>query len=130
MVLPVVVLLGLLWLSTIYKMGAGVALSGALFIAWLVFMMLLPAWPIMQATSAKLIGPLTAIRATRGIRWPLVMAGFLTAGLNRTIPNASSATDIWSALVLAVVDGAIAMFFAMLAISIAVAAAKLMHAES
>jgi len=130
MMLPAPILLALLWLSAIYKIGPGIALSGVLFVAWLIFMMLLPAWPILQATSAKFIGPLTAIRATRGIRWPLVMAGFLTAGLNRAIPKASSAMDVWSALILAILDGAIAIFFAMLAISIGVAAAKLMLAKN
>jgi hypothetical protein len=130
MILPTALALGLLWLSATYKIGAGMAFSGVLFIISLVVITLLPGWPVMQAKSTKLIGPLAALRATRGIRWSLILAGFVTAGLSRALPMIPSATEVWSALTLAVLAGVIAVFFAMIAISIAVASAKLMLAEN
>jgi len=92
--------------------------------------MLVPGWPVMQAKSTKLIGPLVALGATRGIRWSLVTAGFLTGGVNRALPTISSATEVWSALTLAVLGGGIAVLSAMIATTIAVTSAKLMLAES
>jgi hypothetical protein len=81
MMLPTALALGLLWLSAIYKNGAGMAFSGVLLIVSLVFIMLLPGWPAMQVKSTKLIGPLAALRATRGIRWSLVIAGFVVGSI-------------------------------------------------
>ncbi len=130
MMLPTALGLGLLWLSAIYKNGAGMAFSGVLLIVSIVFTMLLPGWPVMQAKSTKLIGPLAALRATRGIRWSLVIAGFVTGGVNRALPEMSSATEVWAALALAILGGVIVVLSAMIAISIAVTSAKLMLAES
>ena len=59
-----------------------------------------------------------------------VIAGFLTGGVNRALPAISSATEVWSALTLAVLGGGIAVLSAMIATSIAVTSAKLMLAES
>ena len=129
MMLPAALALGLLWLSAIYKSGTGVAFSGALLVASLVFVFLLPGWPVMQARSARWIGPFAALRATRGFRWPLFLAGFGVGGINRAVPQPSSTTEFWSALGLAVLGGGVAVIFAILAISIAVTAAKLMLAE-
>jgi hypothetical protein len=128
--LPTALALGLLWLSAIYKSGAGMAFSGVLLIVSLFFVMLLPGWPVIQAKSTKLIGPLAALGATLGIRWSLVIAGFVTGGVNRALPAISSATELWSALTLAVLGGGIAVLSAMIAISIAVTSAKLMLAET
>jgi len=130
MMLPTALTLGLLWLSAINKNGAGMAFSGVLFIVSLVFIMLLPGWPVMQAKSTKWIGPLAALRATRGIRMSLVIAGFVTGGVNRALSEMSSATEVWSALALAILGGGIVVLSAMIAISIAVTSAKLMLAES
>lgn len=130
MMLPTALALGLLWLSTIYQTGAGMAFSGVLLIVSLAFIMLLPGWPVTQAKSTQLIGPLAALRATRGIRLSLVIASLVTGGVNRTLPDMSSATEVWSALALAILGGGIAVLSTMIAISIAVTSAKLMLAES
>jgi hypothetical protein len=100
-----------------------------------VFVSLLPisilvGWPIWQATSDRLIGPLEALNATKGIRWPLFFAAGIISSLNRGFPSASKVADLRMACALAIGNGVVGCVTTVLGLSIAVAAYRRMLANS
>ncbi len=90
---------------------------------------LLSGWPILQATSTKLIGPVAALKLTRGFRWPLVMAGMALGGLNRLVPSPSESDSFAAVSVLSGAGAIVSAFTGMFAVSISVAAWRLMLAN-
>jgi len=88
----------------------------------------LPGWPIWQATSERLIGPIEAFRATKGFRWPLIGAACFGSGFNQAIPRTSSANDLLTACILSVSSSLLACMSTVLGLSIAVAAYRKMSA--
>lgn len=124
--LPLLAALGVLILFARLEAGGLVLIAALAMFASLIPMMLLPGWPVLQATSTKPVGPLSALRLTRGFRWPLILAGFALGAINRVVP-AASATDEWTTVcLLAVFGGIVSAFSAMFGLSVSVAAWRLM----
>lgn len=130
MVLPLLLSAGLLLLTAAHGNGWGIALSGTLFAVSLAAPILLPGWPVLQATSTGFVGPLNALRATRGIRWSLFIASLVVSGINRAVPDVGAIEDAWAAMAVAVFGGLIAVLAGMISISIATASAKFMLAAN
>ncbi|PIC02010.1 hypothetical protein [Caulobacter sp. X] len=89
----------------------------------------LPGWPLLQATSASLVGPWKAFKSTRGLRWQLFLASFLASGLNKAIPKVSSTESLAGASVLALLGGVVTCFSLMLAAAIGVSAWRHMTSD-
>jgi hypothetical protein len=96
----------------------------------IVFLSFLPGWPILQATSPRIVGPWAAFKATKGLRWQLFLVSSLTASLNKAVPSMSTAEDIAGAGLLAALGGVVTCFSLMLAAAIAVSAWKHMTSEA
>lgn len=129
MTMPVLLAVALVIIGVRTSNPAIYAGGGFLIIVGFVALPLLQGWPIVQALSSRLIGPLQAFRATAGRRWNLVFAAFLVSALNRFLPSTSSTSEFATACVLAVAGIAVSMASAMAMVSIAVAAARLMTAK-
>lgn len=86
-------------------------------------------WPIMQAISPTFVGPVAAWRLTRGFRWPLVAGGLVLGAINRSVPSPSETSGIAEVLVLAGVGAIASAFSGMIAVSISIAAWRLMLAN-
>lgn len=127
-VLPLLLSAALLLLAAAHGNGWSVALSGTLFAVSLAAPFLLPGWPVLQATSTGFVGPLYALRATRGIRWSLLLASLVVSAINRAVPDIGAIVDAWAAMAVAVFGGLIAVLVGMISISIATASAKFMLA--
>lgn len=125
-VVPMVVALGLLLL--LVRLEAGVLVLIALLLMFLASIptMLLPGWPILQTTSTKLVGPVAALRLTRGFRLPLILSGFALGAINRVVPASSATDEFTTVCLLAAVGGIATMFSAMFGLSVSVAAWRLM----
>jgi hypothetical protein len=87
-----------------------------------VVLTLLPGWPILQAVSTRLVGPIAALKATKGVRRSLILGPVLTGGLNKFAPETSTAHDLASACLLATLNGLLASVNLLLAVAIAVVA--------
>lgn len=123
-ILPATVFMGLASSNQLWAAASLLAsLLGLLLITFL------PGWPIMQSTSSQFVGPWTAFKSTEGLRWQLFLSAFLTSGLNKALPPMSSAQDLASACVLAVLGGIITCLTLMLATAIAVSAWRHMSSE-
>ena len=125
-VLPIFVALSLLLLFSILDAGGIVLIAVLPMLASLIPMMLLPGWPILQATSAKLVGPVEALRLTSGFRWPLILASFALGAINRIVPASSATDEFTTVCLLAAIGGVVSMFSAMFGLSVSVAAWRLM----
>lgn len=112
------------------NMGAVVGLGVALIVAGLVAGSLLVGWPILEATSQRPVGPLRAIRMTKGLRWQLFFASLVLGGLMRGIPDTSTTDDFGTAVLLAAVNALGSALVSMVALSIAVAAFKFMSTRT
>lgn len=109
--------------------GALAALGVALIGMGVVSGALLVGWPILEATSQKLIGPLRAIGMAKGIRRQLFFAWLIMGGLTRSLPATSTAEDFGTAILLATVNALASTLVSMIALSLAVAAYKFMSAR-
>ena len=93
-----------------------------LLLVGLALLTLLPAWPIFQANSAKLVSPIRVAQATKGHRWTLWAVTFASGSLGKLVPDipasAGAATAILTSLGHFVVNTAILI----LAVSVAVTA--------
>lgn len=127
-VLPMLAALGLLLLFMVLGAGGLALIMLAPMFASLIPIMLLPGWPILQATSSKLVGPAEALRLTKGYRWPLILAGFALGAINRAVPTTSATDELTTVCLLAVVGGVASAISAMLGLSISIAAWRLMTA--
>ena len=96
----------------------------------IIFLSFLPGWPVLQVTSPRLIGPWTAFKSTKGLRWQLMLASVLTSSLNKAVPQISTADNLLAAGLLAVLGGIVTCFSLMLAAAIAVSAWKHMTSEA
>lgn len=127
--LPVLFSLALLVFATKTSIGIVYVLSGLLMLGSIVLLPLLAGWPITQAISTRLIGPMTALRATKGHRGNLIVAALVFAGLNRAVPALNSATNFATACLFAVIGLIAGIVGAMALISIAVVASQMMSAN-
>ena len=91
-----------------------------------IFLTLLPGWPVLQVSSSGVVGPLTALRSTKGFRWGLFGVAFIAASMNKLVPGTSTAEDFGTACALAAGGAIVSFLSALVALSIAVAASKLM----
>ena len=76
--------------------------------------------------SAKLVGPVEALRLTSGFRWPLILASFALGAINRIVPASSATDEFTTVCLLAAIGGVVSMFSAMFGLSVSVAAWRLM----
>nr|WP_316628648.1 hypothetical protein [uncultured Brevundimonas sp.] len=127
--LPVLLSLALLVFASKTSIAIIYVLSGLLMLGGVFLLPLLAGWPITQAISTRLIGPMTALRATKGHRGNLIVAALLVAGLNRIVPALNSATDFTTACWFAVMGFIADIASAMALISIAVVASQMMSAN-
>ena len=126
MVSPVLLAIAALLIATRFASHAGlvltIVLAAVMSLVGIVLLTLLSGWPILQAISPRLVGPITALKATEGLRWPLVVASFAQSALNRAGPDTSTAGDLPTVCLLAAVNGLVACGSLMLAVSLAVVA--------
>jgi len=127
--LPVLFSLALLVFATKTSIAIIYVLSGLLMLGGIILLPLLAGWPITQAISRRLIGPMTALRATKGHRGNLIVAALVFAGLNRAVPALNSATNFATACLFAVMGLIAGIAGAMALISIAVVASQMMSAN-
>ena len=123
---PVLLAIAVLLVAKTFAGHAGlvltIVLAAALSLVGVVLVTLLSGWPILQAVSPRFVGPTAALKATEGLRWPLVMASFAQSALNRAGPNTSTAGDLPTACLFAAVNGLVACGSLMLTVSLAVVA--------
>ncbi|WP_421731579.1 hypothetical protein [Brevundimonas sp.] len=127
MLMPLLVSIALFVVAVKANSGVGIAVSCVVFVAALGVTALLPGWPLLQATTEKFVGPLTAFASTKGYRWPLIMGALVISAINRAATKVSDADDFSTAAVLALVDGTVAVASTAAGLSIAVVAWKLMR---
>lgn len=126
---PSLVSFGLLLLIGRSSSIVGLILLLALFAFTFVVVPILYGWPVMQAASARWVGPRAALRRTRGIRWQLVIASMVVSGTNRGLPRASPSDDLWVAALMVFLEAVISTFSLLLVVSISVAAWRHMTAR-
>lgn len=126
-VLPPILGLVCLLMAARANIGGLAALGGALFIAGLVVASLLVGWPLVEATAQRPVGPVGALRMTKGMRWQLFFASLVIAGVSRGVPDTSITDDLWAAVLLAVLNASASTLISMMALSIAVAAFRFMR---
>jgi hypothetical protein len=104
----------------------GVRLSVLLigFVGGFVLASLLAGWPMAQSMSADFVSPLRLLKATRGFRGSLILLGFVDGAIVKPdfIPDLSKASNVGEAVLIAIADGFIALFFLGLTAAIAAAA--------
>ncbi|QGP78109.1 hypothetical protein [Sphingobium sp. CAP-1] len=114
----------------VYASGAGahdgltISTVIALFLAGLLLVAFLPAWPIAQAISTRLVSPMRIVKATKGYRWSLILVLFAASSVNKLVPSMSSATNVGEAIALALCGAVVAAATLVLTASIAVTAWK------
>jgi len=96
----------------------------ALLLIGLLFVALLPAWPIAQAISARFVSPMQVVKATKGHRWSLILVLFAASSVSKLVPSTSSATNVGEAIALALGGAVVAAATLVLTASIAVTAWK------
>lgn len=87
----------------------------------------LQGWPVLQAASAGLIGPVTAWKATRGVRWPLFIASALTSAVNKAGPDVAKAHGALEKGFALTVEGLVTCLGLALAASVAARAGQFMQ---
>jgi len=100
--------------------------GGLLLLGGMALIALLPAWPITQAVSQTWVGPMNALRATKGHRGGLIFVALLLGAFNRLIPSIDTTASFTAACVMAVVGAIGSVAWAMAFVSISVASSKLM----
>ena len=100
--------------------------GGLLLLGGMVLIALLAAWPITQAVSRRWVGPIIALRATKGHRGGLIYVALILGALNRLIPSIDTTASFTAACVMAVVGAIGSVAWAMTFVSISVASSKLM----
>ncbi|MEG8223650.1 hypothetical protein OSJ57_24060 [Sphingomonas sp. HH69] len=88
----------------------------------LLFLAFLPAWPIAQAIATHFVSPMQIVKATKGYRWSLILVFFAASGVNKLVPDMSSATNAGEAIALALCGAVVAAATLVLTASIAVTA--------
>jgi hypothetical protein len=95
-ILPVLLAIGVLFSTPFIGRTPALLTFGVGVIAGVAFIAFLPAWPVAQSVSPKLVTPAKVFRATRGFRWGLIGAAILLSALNRQnlVPAVDKATDL------------------------------------
>ena len=127
--LPLILSVGLYVVAARARSGEGMAGAVVLILGSLAIFALLPGWPILQAMTATAISPLKALRSTGGFRLPLVLAALVAGAINGAVPALSTAEDLGTACLLAVVGAVAAAASTLVGLSIAVAAWRLMSGD-
>jgi hypothetical protein len=104
--------------------GALAALGAGLVLMGLIGCMLLVAWPLLEATSSRLVGPLRAFQMTRGLRWQLVFMAILPGAFARGLADMTTTSDFWTAALMASINAVAAMCGPVFALAVAVTAFK------
>lgn len=102
------------------NLGLGVGFS--LLLIGMIVLTLLPALPVAQALSIKFVSPLRLARRTKGHRWQLLLALFVSGSINRLSPDTSAARDYWDAILSALGSGLMTSITSLIAMSIGVTA--------
>lgn len=126
-VTPIIV--GLAWSLIALKLKAWwIVLPGVIFLfAATTIATFFVGWPVWQATAQRVIGPFEAWRATKGIRWQLFTFSCVTSGLNRALPNTSTAHDVGAAALLAAGSSLVSCVSSVIGLSVAVVAWRWMR---
>jgi len=107
----------------------GKSLSGSIFLCLLpiglAFILLLPAWPVAQAASSRIVSPWRVFRAASGQWWSFLLLATATGGLGKWVPPLSTAQDAPNAAMLAALHGAVNVALDLLFASIAVSSWQL-----
>ena len=108
-ILPLLLVFGLLLTAPL--VGKGPALTLLFVGAPIAFVLsaFLPAWPVAQSLSQRLVFPTRILRATRGFRWGLVGMAMVLAAINRAdlVPPVKDAHDVTHAFAYAVGEAGI-----------------------
>lgn len=92
-----------------------------MFFGWLV-VVFLPAWPIAQALSSKLISPMRLLRGTKGNRWSLFLMSFVDGSLNNLVPSTAKARNFAEAMIYAAGNSVASVFTITIFIALSVTA--------
>jgi len=113
---------------TLYSLTGGNPLAGVIALALILTtgfsLTLLPAWPLLEATSPP-VGPRAAFEATRGIRWQLFSVSCMITALG-SLPALFKVETVLGSGLLAVLEGVMTCISLMLTTTVAVAAWKYM----
>lgn len=88
---------------------------------------LLCAWPVLQTTTPRFVGPLEAWRRSRGLRWPLLVAGLVLSGTNGAGLDVGPDDPIGSHVAAFLLSVCASVFTALGMIAISIAAFKRMN---
>lgn len=128
-VLPIAVSFGAMFLGG-YLSNLLLALSGLiLLVGSTILSFVLAGWPIMNALSSRLVGPLSAYRLTAGLRWPLILATFVLGGLNRLWPEVEANASFWTITGFAAAEAALIFIQNIAALALSVAVWRRMEAK-
>lgn len=126
--LPFLLLLAGLILGARTELGPWVVVLGLLaMLALILILPILSGWPVLQSLSNRVIDPLTALRATHGIRLPLIVMSFVVGGLGRVVPATSSTEDLAMAVLFASGSAIVSTVSAMIGFGVAVVAYRYMR---
>jgi hypothetical protein len=89
---------------------------GLLFVAWL------PAWPVAQSISSRIINPLRIFRATKGYRWSLIGMSLALGSMNKVVPGIAPTADVGKAIAFALFGAFVASLMLAWTVSISVTA--------
>jgi hypothetical protein len=107
----------------------GKPVSGPIFLCLLLiglaFILLLPAWPVSQAASSRIVSPWRVFRAARGQWWSFLLLASVTGSLSKWVPPLSTARDAPNAAMLAALHGAVNVALDLVFASIAVSSWQL-----
>jgi hypothetical protein len=94
--LPMLIAVGLLFTAPVIgREGAILSFAVGILVA-VAFVAFLPAWPVAQSFSPRVVMPTRVLRATRGFRWGLVGMALVLAAFNRQdlMPSVKDAHDL------------------------------------
>lgn len=92
-----------------------------IFFGWLT-LIFLPAWPIAQALSSKLVSPARLLRGTKGHRGSLFLISFVGGSFNNLVPSTATANSLGEAMIYAVGNSAVSVFTITLFVALSVTA--------
>jgi|GEM_PF-4582070 len=95
-ILPLLLVVGLLLTAPVVGKGPALTLFFVGVPIAFVLSAFLPAWPVAQSLSQRLVFPTTILRATHGFRWGLIGMAMVLAAFNRAdlVPPVKDASDV------------------------------------
>ncbi|MXP29603.1 hypothetical protein GRI58_12325 [Porphyrobacter algicida] len=103
---PLGLLFGGIWLTR-FSDGAGVLILSAAALYLMIVMPMLSGWPLAQTVGQGLVSPLRVLKASKGHRWGLFAASYLSTAINKIFPATDTAKSFKQAMLLGVGNGAV-----------------------